>query len=367
MVGVELEDVLEGLSYRAPFILLPLVVCLSRLFFVGLVVILGRPLLLDGSVQVLLQPFVISGVFVVVAAGVGFEDFIKGLCHLLRQQAQGLEKRGECGGVVDFLRVHPSGVGHFYVVRYRCSREFGTQENGGLAVLDGAERFQGLAMNPEFLIGFPNCGLLRVLPGFDVSAGSADLAVCFVVYPGSGQDFSVLDNQDAASCRSGLFHRDSGGLALNGEHTVGAVLHSGPGVVVLNLEANPPADRENAGRDADGLLFLLGEDAAFDQLALLSHGRDMLLAGVPEVQDVCVCGFLQVVGVDDVLLPVFQLFAVLGDDDGGPAKNQALVFVRLENGKFVIVVVLQGFLEGSCWHFTALLLFVSRCNAVDFM
>ena len=112
------------------------------------------------------------------------------------------------------------------------------------------------------------------------------------------------------SAALGLFHRLSVGLALDGEHLIGAVLHPLPRVVVVNVEADPPAHRDNALRDAHGPLFLSGQNTAFHQLAPLPHRLDVLLAGVAEVQHVVIGSLFQVLWVDHVALPVLQRLAV---------------------------------------------------------
>ena len=107
-----------------------------------------------------------------------------------------------------------------------------------------------------------------------------------------------------------LFYRLTVGLALDGEHLIGAVLHPLPRIVVVNVEADPPAHRDNALRDAHGPLLLSGQNTAFHQLAPLTHRRDVLLAGVAEVQHVVIGSLFQVLWVDHVALPVLQRLAV---------------------------------------------------------
>ena len=49
-----------------------------------------------------------------------------------------------------------------------------------------------------------------------------------------------------------LRNGDADGGALDGKHGIGAVLYLGPDVVVRDLEADPPAGRDGALRDAHG-------------------------------------------------------------------------------------------------------------------
>ena len=125
----------------------------------------------------------------------------------------------------------------------------------------------------------------------------------------------------------------------------------GPGVRVIDFEADPPADLAELHAERD--LLFGGEDHRLDKPA----GADLLVhfAVLARVQHEVVSGLFEIAGEDRVALLVDDEPAVFLDD-GRPAENKLLLGVGLGDcerdrpgvsaARWRVVVALNGF---SCF------------------